>query len=103
MNGNNPVVVYDATVFVCKRPKTEDVCNGFIVVIVNDVRAHRSPICGARIWRVRDVWLDVDRHIFNYWHRYLCMWRVGSYLGLGAPDALAWALHVAFCPGCAWI
>ena len=74
-------MVYDATVFVCERPKTEDVCNGFFVVIVNDVQAHTSPICGARIWQVRDVWLDIDRHSFNYWHRICVFGMLGLTLG----------------------
>ena len=50
------VVVDDATVLVCECPKAGDVCNCFISIICNYLRAQTCPICGARICWVRNDW-----------------------------------------------
>ncbi len=45
------VVVDDTAILVCERPKTEDICNGFIAIICNDIGARLHAVCRARVGR----------------------------------------------------
>jgi hypothetical protein len=92
------VVVDDTTVFVCKRPKTEDICNGFIAIICDDI--------GARLHAMRRVGVgrdDVGREKRQDWGRYLWDGCRQNYCSiflfwLCASDSVAWAFHVTL--GC---
>ncbi len=51
------VVVHNAAIFVQKRPKTEHIGNGLIVVVYDDVGAHVDALCRARVhWDLLDDW-----------------------------------------------
>jgi hypothetical protein len=96
--GPSEVVVDDTAILVGKRPKTEDICYGFITIICNDI--------GARLHVVRRAgvgWDDIRHEKRQDWGRYLWDGHRPNYCSIllfwsCASDSVAWAFHVAL--GC---
>ena len=68
------VVVDNTTILVGKRPKTEDICYGFIAIICDDIGAQLHAVRRAGVG-----WDDVGREKRQDWGRYLWDGRQKNY------------------------